>query len=551
IEDKRLGEYKAIEYFIGEFKKWMATYNFGDHALVNHRVRYMVREVKLLTERLGVLETQMDFSKLLAAFDTVNEKTKKEMLTDEQFIADFRENISLDVYLNRYHGLITHLAPKLKIFEVEDVVEDDQFDLHIIQITEATPLYFFESTKGGFKPYQRLLSLKTKKRESKMTIEDTVSKKIKKRKGDFIILDWKDEDLDGHEYYLAVKPGDQGLDMPTYEDHEIEEMTLFNASGMPSINDVRQSDIGDCWLLSAISAIVKNDPGHFKKIISDDPANRIVSVRLNVVNFTTHGRTFTPRVIRVRRTALKDTFNPDHGLWVKMIEKAWIAGKFNSYWQVARTRKRKAQNLVSGMSGYAMDVLLGRKSNYHAFYPDEMIALGKSSKSNAISGIDDNGNAHFVNLPWAPTVNRIAYSNPQKSMAFEILNDLGKVKKWREYVHGNYIKRLYQREINKRFDGEITFEDIKELFEGNYTDANGNKVIVPVLDPGVARLLLKYLDDNKLLAYRSGTGKYSKGQLGLFATIQHALDNDKIVTIGTKRKISRDKSIGTLDSYPQ
>ncbi|MEM6726352.1 MAG: hypothetical protein AAF598_20080, partial [Bacteroidota bacterium] len=187
--------------------------------------------------------------------------------------------------------------------------------------------------------------------------------------------------------------------------------------------------------------------------------------------------------------------------------------------------------------------IYGRATKTGTFFPDEPYLLGKSSKDNAIGAIDKDGKVSFINLPWASSAIRNSYLS-KNSFLKQLLETSANLQTWRDYVKLHHIKNLYDREINKEYHGEVTYEDIEELFDGQFVDAEGQPVPnIPKLDATVAKIILDHLDGNRILPYRAGTGKYSHGQVSLYTTFDGALKTGRVVTLGAKVKITRDKSI--------
>ena len=100
----------------------------------------------------------------------------------------------------------------------------------------------------------------------------------------------------------------------------------------PTINDVRQGGIGDCFFMGAVCTVVTSYPGLIRKMMKDD-GNGNVTVRL----FSFEDNTFKPFYIKVKKTVPRrrnrDLYAKD-SLWVQMLEKAVVASQI--------TRKFKA-----------------------------------------------------------------------------------------------------------------------------------------------------------------------------------------------------------------
>ncbi len=93
----------------------------------------------------------------------------------------------------------------------------------------------------------------------------------------------------------------------------------------PTINDVRQGGIGDCFFMGAVCSVVTAHPGLIKHMMKDDGQGH-VTVRL----FSFEDGGFKPFYIKVNKTVPRrgnrDLYAKD-ALWVQMLEKAVVASE--------------------------------------------------------------------------------------------------------------------------------------------------------------------------------------------------------------------------------
>ena len=80
----------------------------------------------------------------------------------------------------------------------------------------------------------------------------------------------------------------------------------------PSPNDVKQTNLGDCYLQSALMSVAGTNPAYIKNIMQDN-GDDTVTVRLHKVN--KDSTSFTPRYIKVNKSIPKsskgkDLYNP-------------------------------------------------------------------------------------------------------------------------------------------------------------------------------------------------------------------------------------------------
>ncbi len=97
---------------------------------------------------------------------------------------------------------------------------------------------------------------------------------------------------------------------------------LFASSG-PTINDVNQGDLGDCYLLSTVSSVVKSDPALIRKDFAAD-GNGIYTITLGSgtstrkINVNSYLPVWPDGQLAYARLGNEDS------LWVALLEKAYV-----------------------------------------------------------------------------------------------------------------------------------------------------------------------------------------------------------------------------------
>lgn len=98
----------------------------------------------------------------------------------------------------------------------------------------------------------------------------------------------------------------------------------------PSLNDIVQTGLGDCYLLAALSAVVSRNPQWIKDCMKDLGHGDVV-VRLYDKTAGTEGAPaqFDPKYIKVRKQTPKGEPYAAGSLWVQLIEQAYAASEMH------------------------------------------------------------------------------------------------------------------------------------------------------------------------------------------------------------------------------
>lgn len=131
----------------------------------------------------------------------------------------------------------------------------------------------------------------------------------------------------------------------------------------PSVIDVEQSGLGDCYLMASILTLVRHRPDHFTNHMVDH-GDGVVSVQL----YENVGGVFAPKVVHVRKsvvvkkaakTTLEEGYNKG-AIWVQLVEKAYIAAGFSgNKIETLPTAKTQWSQSASGHASIALGHLTG------------------------------------------------------------------------------------------------------------------------------------------------------------------------------------------------
>ena len=109
----------------------------------------------------------------------------------------------------------------------------------------------------------------------------------------------------------------------------------------PCVNDLRQSSIGDCWLLSCLTAVVKTSPD-FVRSMFHDLGDGNVLVRLYVT--ADH-----PRYFKLRKHYETGFGNASACIWAQLLEKAYALSGFNQK-QAMKVRGNRLYNVAAELT---------------------------------------------------------------------------------------------------------------------------------------------------------------------------------------------------------
>lgn len=135
----------------------------------------------------------------------------------------------------------------------------------------------------------------------------------------------------------------------------------------PTVGDVEQSGLGDCYLMAAILSIVRRNPTHFTDHMVDH-GDGVVSVRL----YEKVGAVFAPKIVHVRKsvvirsaaqTTVEEGYNKG-AIWVQLLEKAYIAAGFSgSNIETLPAGRTQWSQAASGVPEVALSHLTGLQAN--------------------------------------------------------------------------------------------------------------------------------------------------------------------------------------------
>ena len=281
---------------------------------------------------------------------------------------------------------------------------------------------------------------------------------------------------------------------------------LFNAA--PSIQDVEQNGLGDCWLLAAMGAVVRMNPQHFRNVMKDN-LDGTVTVRLYDVN---PGPVYVTRDITVKKSIVVRQGTQSAGfaggaLWVSIYEKAYVAAGYHGDSDDRLPIQRGSYGTIEGgFSSRAFKHILGRDADSEdldADHPD------------------------FRGGDLTRLINRVPDPNDDDAMIRQLRPQIG--------LAGITADELWQIVIS----GATVSQAWTSVFENEQPrkeDLQRNRAaILAATPPALANQMNTLLDwvRDFVLPGKRGTGQYAPWQISIFQRIAARLDAGRSMTIST------------------
>lgn len=156
----------------------------------------------------------------------------------------------------------------------------------------------------------------------------------------------------------------------------------------PNIKDIAQGGLRDCYLLAGLISVVDQNAEEIMNIMKDNGDGTVTVCFKREETDASGNKVYTPCYTTVRKTVPvlkeneRDVFSRG-ALWVKMIEKAYVASGLHIFHQINQERAKKLtyrklqkeiesgsrkveyKEIARGRSGEFISLLLGKKSETH------------------------------------------------------------------------------------------------------------------------------------------------------------------------------------------
>lgn len=309
-----------------------------------------------------------------------------------------------------------------------------------------------------------------------------------------ILLGVLTEENDG---YLEVPPGE----IQVIEDNNIvlgnkktpgkaaeryyqdcKDMPLF--THRPNSKDIRQGNLGDCYLLAGLISVVDQNPEEIMNIMRDN-GDGTVTVCFKPVETDASGKEIsTPYYVTVRKTIPVDRSDRKNAfsqgaLWVKMIEKAYAASKLHLLEQTNKEREERREaplpfsewkrnglhggqqadydDIGGGFGGRFVRLLIGRKSEANILDKNRAEHVG-----NRIGRM-----LPAVNEPrWKTSSTRKFGNESVDSIVYEYIKKQGQgPKTLQERVQAEILARKFLNLEKSKNRGDAAYQADKEALQ--------------------------------------------------------------------------------------
>ncbi len=155
----------------------------------------------------------------------------------------------------------------------------------------------------------------------------------------------------------------------------------------PTIIDINQGGLGDCYYLTAIGCVVHRHPNFIKSMIKDN-GDGTVTVRF-------YDKNYNEAFYKIKKSIPNKNVQCKNCLWIQLLEKAYVVHKSKIY----NKKKYSYKNISGGYEHFALKHILGNRNhgsiswkNHNSHYISEdkydKIKLGSYSRE-ALLFLDD------------------------------------------------------------------------------------------------------------------------------------------------------------------
>jgi hypothetical protein len=148
--------------------------------------------------------------------------------------------------------------------------------------------------------------------------------------------------------------------------------TLFGNSNQPSFTDVRQGDLGDCWLLASLAEVAYRDPQAIKQMITPDGSALEYGVEANLYKVRLYDSKGVAHeiVVDTEFPDNMDANSPSYAdqvvngvLWVALVEKAYAQANGEGFVTTGHVGVDRYSALNDGNPAWALQAITGQPAS--------------------------------------------------------------------------------------------------------------------------------------------------------------------------------------------
>ncbi len=153
--------------------------------------------------------------------------------------------------------------------------------------------------------------------------------------------------------------------------------SLFGANG-PTYLDVRQGEVGDCWLLSSLAEVATRDPADIRNMFTTDGTTVVNGATVSLYNVRFYNKAGVAEYVTV------DTELPSGGayydqpqngvLWVALAEKAYAEANGAGFVTTSSLGSGSYAALNDGDPSWALQAITGKSASDFAINPTNIAA---------------------------------------------------------------------------------------------------------------------------------------------------------------------------------
>jgi hypothetical protein len=293
---------------------------------------------------------------------------------------------------------------------------------------------------------------------------------------------------------------------------DVSELALY-PSDTPKLEDVLQTNLGDCYLQAALASLAAEKPGYITSQVIYDAGDKVI-VRLY------KPPEYSAKNVSVAKSIPENTHGQElynqGALWVRMVQKAYVASGLGKNPAVDVGPTISYRDIEGKMPGYALGVLLGKPTEAHS-------ASGESGQEEQFEQ---------AKFPWSSDVG-----------IYLLYQQSAKIPNQGEQGFGQY--NAARDVLGALFDGvESDMVAWAKFVEDHQDDLEGFRTVEEFtnlfteedLDENLGGPVLAWVKTSGLYRGAVGSGRYSLGQISLLGFMDEALTAHRVVMTGTKKE---------------